>query len=159
MLTPFRRVIFQAFIIILGIWTGAGIHDTLMNHFAWWADPLTYVRGRVLIPGIVNPWPFTTGMLAMLTLTALASFARYQGEAKRSVMAILACAVVVLGVTGVYFVPQLGVMNDPAITDADLMRYSKDWIRYNAVRIVFLVGLFYYALSTLSRMSRGAQSA
>lgn len=159
MLTPFRRVIFQAFIVILGIWTGAGIHDTLMNHFAWWADPLTYVRGRVLIPGIVNPWPFTTGLLALLTLTALASFARYQGEARRAVMVILASAVVVLAATGVYFVPQLGVMNDPALTDGDLMRYSKDWIRYNAVRIVFLVGLFYCALSALSRMSRTAPSS
>lgn len=151
MLTPFRRVVLQAFIVILGIWTGAGVHDTLMNHFAWWADPVSYVRGRVMVPGIVNPWPFTTGVFALLTLTALASFARYRGEAKRAVMVVLICAVVVLGVTGVYFVPQLGVMADPSLPDADLIRYSKDWIRYNAVRIVFLVGLFYYALTTLRR--------
>jgi hypothetical protein len=154
MLTPFRRVIFQAFIVMLGIWTGAGIHDTLMNHFAWWADPLSYVRGRVAVPGIVNPWPFTTGMLGILTLTALAAFARYRGEARRAVLVILVCAVAVLAVTGVYFVPQLGIMADPAITDADLLRHSKDWIRFNAVRIVFLVGLFYSAVSTLARMSR-----
>ncbi len=154
MLTPFRRVIFQAFIVILGIWTGAGIHDTLMNHFAWWADPLSYVRGRVAVPGIVNPWPFTTGIFGILTLTALASFVRYRGEAKREVMAVLVSAVMVLAVTGVYFVPQLGVMADPALPDVDLLRYSKDWIRFNAVRIVCLVGLFYFAVSTLVRMSR-----
>jgi hypothetical protein len=154
MLTPSRRRVFQAFIVILGIWTGAGIHDTLMNHFAWWADPLGYVRGRVPAPGIVNPWPFTTGILALLTLTALAFFARYRGEARRAVMGVLVSAVVVLAVTGAYFVPQLGVMADPTITDADLLRYSKDWIRYNAARICFLVGLFYFALSTLARMSR-----
>ncbi|MDZ4685404.1 MAG: hypothetical protein SH850_10110 [Planctomycetaceae bacterium] len=156
MLTPFRRVVFQAFIVILGIWTGAGIHDTLMNHFAWWADPLAYVRERVLVPGIVNPWPFTTGIFSILTLTALASFARYRGEAKRAVMAVLVSAVMVLAVTGVYFVPQLGRMADPALPDADLLRYSKDWIRFNAARIVFLIGLFYFAVSTLARMSKAA---
>jgi hypothetical protein len=154
MLTPYRRVVFQAFIVSLGIWTGAGVHDTLMNHFAWWGDPVAYVRTRVFTPGLVNPWPFTTAILALLTLTGLASFARYKGEAKRALMIIFGGMFVVLLATGIYFVPQLGLFGpDTTLTDADIIRHSKDWIRYNAVRLVVLIALFYYALSTLARMS------
>ncbi len=154
MLTPSRRVLFQTFIVSLGIWTGAGVHDTLTNHFGWWADPVAHVRGRVPMPGLVNPWPFTTAMLGLLTLIGLASFARYKGEAKRALMIIYGGMFLVLLATGLYFVPQLGLFGpETTLSDADIIRHSKDWIRYNAVRLVVLTALFYYALSTLARMA------
>jgi hypothetical protein len=154
MLTPFRRAVFQAFIISLGIWTGAGIHDSLMNHFAWWADPVAYVRERAVTPGLVNPWPFTTALLGLLTLTGLASFARYKGEAKPGLMIVFGGTFLVLLATGTYFVPQLGLFGpDTTLSDADIIKHSKNWVGFNAVRLVVLIALFYSALSTLARMA------
>lgn len=154
MLTPFRRAIFQAFIISLGIWTGAGVHESLMNHAAWWSDPVAYVRGSVLLPGRLNPWPITTAILALLTLGGLAAFARYKGEAKRALMIVFGAAVLVLLATGLYFVPQLGLFAPgTTLTDAEIIRHSRNWVAFNALRLVVLIGLLYYALSTLSRMA------
>ncbi len=159
MLTPFRRAVFQAFIVILGIWTGAGVHDSVMNHFSWWQDPVAYVRGRVIIPGLVNPWPFTTAAFGLLTVTGLAAYVRYKGEAKRALVLIFGGVLLVLLVTGLYFVPRLGLFEpDTTLSDAEIISYSRDWIRYNAVRLVILIALFYYALSTLARMASRDQS-
>ena len=154
MLTPFRRAAFQAFIVALGIWTGAGVHDTLTNHFGWWADPVAHVRGRVPTPGLVNPWPFTTAILALLTLIGLATFARQKGDTRRALMVVFGGTFLVLLATGLYFVPQLGLFRpDTTLSDAEIIKYSRDWIGYNAVRLVVLITLFYYALSTLARLA------
>ena len=60
---------YRIFVLLLGIWTGSGIHDSVANHFAWHADPLASAA-RPRFEGIMNPWPFSTMLLLLATAVA-----------------------------------------------------------------------------------------
>ena len=69
-------------------------------------------------------------------------------------MIVFGSTFLVLLATGLYFVPQLGLFGpDTTLTDAEIIRHSRNWVGFNAVRLVLLIGLLYYALSTLARMA------
>jgi hypothetical protein len=68
-MSAFGRTAYRIFVFLLGIWTGAGIHDSLTNLFAWHADPVAYAN-RPTLPGMFSPWPFTTLLLLLATIAA-----------------------------------------------------------------------------------------
>ena len=149
----FGRTAYRLFVFMLGIWTGAGIHDSLTNHFAWHADPAAYAN-RPMLPGMFSPWPFTTLLLLIATIVAGIVVRRYRGAGRREALAAIAGTALILVATLAWFVPELGRMfGDPPMTGAELIAHSRTWIALNAVRIVALVILFYYGLLALSRIS------
>lgn len=149
----FGRAAYRSFVFLLGIWTGAGIHDSLTNHFAWYADPAAYAN-RPTLPGMFSPWPFTTLLLLIATLAAGIAVWRYRGAGRREALVPIGGTALILAATLAWFVPELGRMfGDPPMTGAELVDHSRTWIGLNAVRIVLLIGLFYHALGTLGRMA------
>ncbi len=156
-MSAFGRGSFRIFVLLLGIWTGAGIHDTLTNHFAWHADPVAYAN-RPILPGMFSPWPFTTLLLLIATVAAAIVLWRYRGPGRREALVAVGGTALILVATLAWFVPELGRMfGDPAIAADELIGRSRTWIALNAVRIVALVGLFYCALFGLERLTAGSR--
>jgi hypothetical protein len=60
------RAAYRIFVLLLGLWTGSGVHDSLSSHFARHADPVAYAD-RPTLPGTFSPWPFS----ALLLLIAI----------------------------------------------------------------------------------------
>lgn len=149
----FGRTAYRIFVLLLGIWTGAGIHDSLSNHFAWHADPAAYAN-RPVLPGTFSPWPFTTLLLLIATVAAAIVVWRYRGDGRRAALAAIGGTAFILVATLGWFVPELGRMfGDPPMSGAELVSHSRTWIVLNAVRIVALILLFYCALVALGRIA------
>ena len=150
---------YRIFVLLLGIWTGSGIHDSVANHFAWHADPLAYAA-RPRFEGIINPWPFSTMLLLLATAVAGGVMWRYRGAGRREALIAIVGTALILVATVAWFVPELGRMfGDPPMTGVELISHSRTWISLNAVRIILLIGLFYYGLVSLGRtVGRGAAS-
>jgi uncharacterized membrane protein YhaH (DUF805 family) len=149
----FGRTAYRIFVFLLGIWTGAGIHDSLTNHFAWYADPAAYAS-RPTLPGMFSPWPFTTLLLLIATIVAGIAVRRYRGAGRREALATISGTAFILVATLAWFVPELGRMfGDPPMTGAELIGHSRTWIALNAARIVLLIALFYYGLVALGRIT------
>lgn len=147
----FGRAAYRIFVLLLGIWTGSGVHDSLSNHFAWHADPVAYAN-RPILPGTFSPWPFSTLLLLIATVAAAIALWRYRGPGRREALAAIGGTAVVLVATLAWFVPELGRMfGDPPMAGAELISHSRTWIVLNAVRIAALIVLFYYALVALGR--------
>jgi hypothetical protein len=150
------RAAYRIFVFLLGIWTGAGIHDSLTNHFAWYADPAAYAN-RPTLPGMFSPWPFTTLLLLIATVAAGFAVRRYRGAGRREALTAIGGTAFILVATLAWFVPELGRMfGDPPMTGADLIGHSRTWIALNAVRIVILIVLFYLALVAVGRIGAAA---
>jgi cytochrome bd-type quinol oxidase subunit 2 len=151
-----RLAIYIAFLVALAVWLGGGVFDTISSHPTWYANPVAYVRGPAAIPeGMVNPWPFTTAALGLLTLASIAAFARYRGHGRREVLTVLAGVFIILIATGVYFVPTLiRFANHAALSDAQVTSMSLMWMRLNVIRILLLLALFVYALIGLMRLAQ-----
>ena len=153
----FGRSAYRIFVLLLGIWTGSGIYDSLSNHFAWHADPAAYAN-RPTLPGMFSPWPFSTLLLLIATIVAAIVLWRYRGAGRREALAVIGGTALILVATLAWFVPELGRMfGDPPMTGAELVSHSRAWIALNAVRIVALVILFYYALVALGRIAGGSR--
>lgn len=154
-MSAFGRSAYRLFVLLLGIWTGSGIHDSLSGHFAWYADPVGW-GNRPVVEGELNPWPFSTMLLLLATLVAGAVLWRYRGPARKEAIATVAATAMILAATLAWFVPQLGLMAGGTLDDAALIAHSRTWIVLNAVRIVLLVLIFYYALIAVARLGDAA---
>ena len=157
--TP-RVAVFIAFLVALGIWFGSGVFDSISNHPSWYADPVRFTRGYTVPEGIVNPWPLTTALLALFTLAVLATFATYRGAGRREVLTAGLGVLAILVATGIYFVPTLMTLAEPAaLSDPQIRSMSLLWIRMNVIRILLCIGLFTYGLVGLMRMAQGRPAA
>jgi hypothetical protein len=160
--TRTRISLYVAFIVALGIWSGSGVYDTIHGHPGWWSDPVAWVRAPVAPRDALslNPWPFTTMLLALCTLAGLGAFARYRGAGRREVLVVLTSVFVILVATGVYFVPTLYRLgNHAALTDAQITGMSYTWMRLNIARNVVLQALMVYALVGLMRLAQARAAA
>jgi hypothetical protein len=151
---------FRVFVLLLGIWTGAGIHDSISNHFAWHADPVAFAA-RPILAGMINPWPFTTMALMLATIAGGVATWRYRGVGRRDALVALGGAALIIIATLAWFVPQLGLMfaSNSGLTEAEFIAHSRMWITLNAVRQLLLVVLFWYALLALGRIGGRAGKA
>jgi hypothetical protein len=160
MMTRTQSVLYLTFIVTLAIWFGAAVHDSIGGHPVWYADPVAWVRAPIPVPSPMNAWPFTTAALGLSTLAALASLARYRGDGRGQVLVVLGVTLAVLVATGTYFVPTLGVLADhAALTDAEVVRISRQWMQFNGVRLVILLWLLIQSLRTLVTLSRHRRHA
>ena len=67
---PSGRAGFLIFVLLLGIWTGSGFHDTVATNYGWYADPVGHAKHPPL-PGAINPWPVSTVLLLLAVLAAM----------------------------------------------------------------------------------------
>lgn len=150
-----RLAVYIAFLVALSVWFGGGVFDSLSRHPAWYADPAAYIRGYVVTEGTVNPWPFTTAVMALCTLAALVAYATYRGPGRREVLIVVLAIFVILVATGVYFVPTLIRLADhAALSDAQIISMSRTWMRLNVIRILLCIGLFTYGRVGLMRLAQ-----
>jgi hypothetical protein len=148
-----RVSLYIAFLVSLAVWVGGGVFDSISSHPAWHANPVAHVRTVTPPPGFVNPWPFTTAVVALLTLACMAAFARYRGDGRREVLLVLAGVFAILLATGLYFVPNLiRLEGHAALSDAQITSISLSWIRLNVARIIVVLGLLVYGLVGLMRL-------
>lgn len=154
----FGRNAFRVYVILLGIWTGSGVHDSASNHFAWWADPVAW-NARPMWEGLVNPWPFSTILLLLATIVAGVVAFRYRGAGRKAALFSLAGTALILIATLAWFVPQLGLMASGQLDEAGLISHGRTWIVLNAVRLVLLVAVFWSALLALGRFGDGSRQA
>jgi hypothetical protein len=150
-----RISIYIAFVVALAVWTGGGVFHSLSSHPVWAEDPVAYIRAPDPAVPMMNPWPPTTAVLALLTLIAIGAFVRHRGPGRREVLVVLASVFIILVATGVYFVPTLiRLGNHAALSDAQITSMSLTWMRLNLVRIVMLLALFVYAQIGLMRLAQ-----
>jgi hypothetical protein len=143
---------FRVYIVLLGVWTGSGVHDTFATHFAWYADPVAW-QARPPWPGLVNPWPFSTMLLLLATLAAGIAVWRYKGPERRAgLISVFGCAIILVA-TLTWFVPQLGLMSAGTLTEPELVEHGRTWIVLNALRLVVLIVLMWLALISLEQFS------
>ena len=151
-----RIILFRTFIIALAVWVGAGIFSSINDSFAWYSDPVGWVRNAKPRAGTVNPWPILTAIVALLTLVSLAFFAFGGGPGRREALVALGATVLVLAATGLYFVPRLILIfaRTDSLSDPQIIAASRAWILWNWVRIVYVLGVLYYALAAAAKMRR-----
>jgi hypothetical protein len=152
-MSTFGLVAFRIFVLLLGIWTGSGLHDSLSNHFAWYADPVGWAA-RPVVEGMVNPWPFSTMLLLVATIVAAVIMRRYRGPGRREALIAIAGTALILVATLAWFVPQLGLMGGGTLSDAQQIAHAHRWIALNAVRQLLLIALFYEGLVALGMIVR-----
>ena len=146
------RTVFILFVLLLGIWTGSGFHDTVATNSGWYADPVAYANHPPL-PEAINPWPISTMLLLLATLAAAVALWRHRGPGRREGLIAVAGTALVLVATLAWFVPKLGVMAGGTLSDAELVSLARIWISLNVARLLLLIGLFYYALLALTRLA------
>ena len=146
----FGRNAFRVYVILLGVWTGSGLHDSVANHAAWWADPVAW-NARPTMAGMINPWPFSTILLLLATIVAAVAVFRYRGAGRKPALISLGGAALVIVATLAWFVPQLGLMGSGQLDEPALVAHAHTWITLNAVRQVILLALFWSALLALGR--------
>ena len=151
-----RTILFRTFIIALAVWVGAGIFSSISDNLAWYSDPVGWVQKAKPRAGAINPWPILTAIVALLTLVSLAFFAFGAGPGRREALFALVATVLVLAATGLYFVPRLILIffKTDLLTDAQIIAASRAWILWNWVRIVYVLGVLYYALAAAAKMRR-----
>lgn len=154
----FGRNAFRVYVVLLGIWTGSGVHDSASTHFAWWADPVAW-SARPAWEGMINPWPFSTMALLLATLVAGVVAFRYRGPGRKAALFSLGGTALILVATLGWFVPQLGLMASGELDAAGLISHGRTWIALNAVRLLLLVVLFWSALLALGRFGDGPRDA
>ena len=154
-----RLIVFRLFILALAVWTGAGTFEAIRGHAAWYADPLAYVSGSRSGPAVMNPWPLLTVILVLTMLATAVLFLPGGSPGRREALITAAGVLLVLIPTFLYFVPQLTRMfgRSAALSDAELIAASRDWVRWNIVRIIYLLGLTYYGLIALGRTAGASQ--
>ncbi len=153
-----RITIYRVFLLILAVWVGGGVFDSIASHPAWMTDPVGWVRGASIQAGSTNPWPSTTVLMMLATVAGLIAFWRGGPAGGREARIILAILAVVLVATMAWFVPTLGVLFGPGaadLSDERIISLSRLWTGLNLVRIVILVGVLYYGLIILGRMAKG----
>lgn len=144
---------YRIFVLLLGIWTGSGIHESIANHFAWHADPVAWAN-QPRVEGVINPWPFSTMLLLVATLGAAIVVWRYRGEGRNQAIAAVAGTALIILATLVWFVPELGLMNGGTLRDAELISHARTWIALNAARLIALIVLLYVGIAALSNVTR-----
>lgn len=149
---------FRVYTVLLGVWTGSGVHDTLSSHFAWWADPVAWYA-RPAWDGLANPWPFTTMALLLATLVAGVVAFRWRGPGRKAALFSLGGTALILVATLAWFVPELGLMGSGQLDAAGLISHGRTWIVLNAVRLVLLVAVLWSALLALGRFGEGTRLA
>ena len=155
-----RLVFFRLFLLVLALWAGAGVFFAINSHAAWYSDPVAWVRNSHTPAGSINPWPAMTAAVALMMLITLTLFASRRAPGRREALTVVFGTFVLLAATGLYFVPQLVLMfqRTASLSDAQLIAASRAWVLWNLVRIAVLLGLLYYGLVGLPRMSRVSQS-
>ena len=151
-----RIILFRTFIIALAVWVGAGVFSSINEHFAWYSDPVSWVRNAKPRAGTINPWPILTAIVALLTLVSLAVFAFGRGPGRREALFALGATVLVLAATALYFVPRLILIfgKTDSFSDPQIISLSRAWVVWNLARIVYILGVLYYALAAAAKMSR-----
>lgn len=151
-------VVYIVFLVVLALWTGSGVFDSISSHPAWAADPVGYTRGYRPPPGSVNPWPMLTALMALCTIAGLVALARYRGPGHREAIIVLAGVFAVLVATGAYFVPTLIRLADhAALTDAQITSMARTWMTLNVIRIVLVLALLTYGLVSLTRLAQARE--
>ena len=153
-----RLIIYILFLFFLGIWVGSAFHDTVSTNMTWYEDPMIHINHMVNhpIPGAINAWVISTGLLSLITLVALIVFISYRGFGKMEVMSAVAGTLVILLTTFLYFVPTLIKIFEKTndYSQEALIGMSQQWVILNVIRLCVLMILFLAGLIGLIKISR-----
>lgn len=147
---------YRIYVLALGNLLGGGLHDTIRRGPAWFSDPIAWVRGAGEQPGSVHPFFYTSGLLTLTTLVALALMWTYRGPGRKGALVTLAGTLVILVVTYFHLVPaSWAIYAHPAVlSDAEIIRNSRMWLTLDVLRQLLYIGFFYTALVALGRFVR-----
>ena len=151
-----RLWLFRFFALVLALWTGAGLHESIGGHLGWWTHPVDWVAHPARV-GEISAWPITTLILILGTLAAAWSLRGYRGPGRKEGLVAVAGSALVLVATLAFFVPQLGVMADPTLAPDALVAASHRWIVLNAIRLLVLLVLGWYALMALGHFTAAGE--
>ena len=152
--------LFIFFVVALAVWVGGGVFLAIATHAHWYSQPVEYIRSASAsaTAGEVNPWPITTAIIALATLSGLVAFARYRGPGRREALGSMTVVLVVLVATFAYFVPTLLKFAKPEIlSDAQIVSMSRTWVVANLVRIASLLGVLILSQVALLRFGKSTR--
>lgn len=152
--------LFLVYLTLSAIWLGAAFHDTFYSNYAWFTDPVTHIEFTTthIVPGALNPWPFSTMALLIFTIISFFLFRKYYGPGKRELNISIIGTFIILVITLVYFVPTLGkIFGDKGLYDAEsLISMSRLWVILNLIRFFILVYLFISGLRGFAKLSKAS---
>ncbi len=155
MITKTKRGFFIVYLLFFAIWLGAAFHDSFSTNFAWYHDPMVYIKFTTenAIPGIINPWPLSTILFLLSTLVALFLLTKYKGPGKKGAFISVCGALAIIIATLIYFVPGLSKIfgHTNEYSQASLVAMSRTWILLNILRFIMLVFLFLAGLRALAK--------
>ena len=157
-MTKTKLTLYLVFLLFQAIWLGSGFHSSVSSNGTWYSDPLTHIHHQVTypVPGEMNAWPISTGLLAISTLVCVLLFFKYKESGRTHAFIAIYGTLVLIIVTFLYFVPTLGkIFGDTGLhSDEELISLSRQWVILNCIRLAILTGLFITALLGLSRFPR-----
>lgn len=158
MLTKTKIGFYITYLFFLAIWLGAAFHDSFSTNYTWYTDPLTYINHTTQhnTPGALNPWPFSTAVLLLLSIIAFFLFIKYAGPGKKEVTISIVGTFAIIAITMIYFVPTLGKIfgNTNQYDNGSLIAMSRTWVLLNITRFVFLSFLFIIGLRGLQKFKK-----
>lgn len=153
-----RLIIYILFLLFLAIWVGSAFHDTVSTNLTWYQDPMTHINHMVHhpIPGAINTWVISTGLLSVITIIALIVFISYRSSGRMEVMSTIVGTLIILLTTFLYFVPTLIKIFEKTndYSREALISMSQQWVMLNVIRLCVLITLFLAGLMGLIKISR-----
>jgi hypothetical protein len=156
MLSKMGLTAYRLFVCALANLWGGGVHETIRRAAGWYSDPVGWVHGTVQQPGSIHPFFFTSGVLFITTVAALALLWRYRGPGRSGVLVTLLGILAIIAITFGYFVPASHALYaEPALlSDAEIIVRSRIWVLLDVTRQLVMFGLLFLALVTLGRFQR-----
>jgi hypothetical protein len=159
MITKTKLNLLITYLVILAIWLGSAFHDSFYSNYTWYMDPITHIDFTTthIVPGSLNPWPFSTMAVLIITIISFFLFRKYNGPGKREVNTSILGTFILLVITFAYFVPTLGkIFGEKGIYDAEsLISMSRTWVILNVIRFIILLYLFISGLRGLMKLNKG----
>lgn len=158
MITKTKFYLYITYLVFSAIWLGSAFHDSFYSNYAWYMDPITHIDFTTthMVPGALNPWPFSTMAVLIFTIISFFLFRKYNGPGKREVSISILGTFILLVITFAYFVPTLGkIFGEKGIYDNEsLIAMSRMWVTLNVIRFFILVYLFISGLRGLAKLNK-----
>jgi len=156
------QLLLRIFVVALGVEIGAGLYETLVVLPLWSAAPpesvTAYHRHLVANPQFAlnaggRFWMFATPFVGVTALAALLSGWRTRPEHRKWRIAGAILALIVVGSTFAWFVPNIMRLHSPqvlAMSAEEVASVTNWWVRLNWVRVVIYSAGWLAALRALS---------
>ena len=161
-MTAIARIVMWLFVIVLGLEIGAGLYETLVVLPTWTTSPPDSVIAFYQL-NTANPefalhagpkfWMMFTPSVGIMSLALLATSLWTRGAHRKWRLVAGLLALVVVGATFAWFVPNIIKLNSDAVLTMpreDVASLTHAWVNANWVRVVVYLSAWFAGLKAFS---------